>query len=298
MNYDALEGNMDGIEEFLEEFSSISAANTGMSAISDLIRIAIAILGIIGMWKMFDKAGENGWGALIPYYKDYLLFKIAEFKNWFWGYLIGQIVTTIAAIVFFIYIFVAIAAGFSGEYKDSYSLILGFSFIAMVGVGIFLFVVRIMRAIKITKAFNISGGYAVGIIFLPGIFYFVIGISKTMFHKNRPYYGRENAYAQGQNPYVQAQNPYAQNMYGQQDPYNQSQNMYGQQDPYAQNGYSQNTYTQNPYAQNPYAQSQDPYAQNTQQPYGSNPYGTYSQNPGDGGSDNGNNGGYGNGSGF
>ncbi len=283
MDLEAIQnGDFSELEDFLEELNTFTAASSATSAISDLIRLTIAVLGIIGMWKMFVKAGENGWGSLIPFYKDYLLFKIAEFKNWFWGYLIAQIVFTIAAIVFFIFLFVALAAGISGSYNDGYTVILGFSLILFVGLSIFLFVVRIIRAVKITKAFNINGGYAVGLIFLPGIFYFVIGISKNIYHKNRPYYAQQDPYAQNQ----YAQNAYGQNTYGQQNPYGQPQNMYGQQpNPYAQ---GQNQYTQ----QNPYGQPQDPYAQNAQQPYGSNPYGTYSGNPADGS----NNGGYGNGS--
>jgi hypothetical protein len=41
-----------------------------------LISFAIAAVTIIGLWKVFKKAGEPGWAALVPFYNLYILFKI------------------------------------------------------------------------------------------------------------------------------------------------------------------------------------------------------------------------------
>jgi hypothetical protein len=48
------------------------------SAIFMLVVLAFAILVIAGVWKVFDKAGQPGWGALIPIYNIILLLKIAK----------------------------------------------------------------------------------------------------------------------------------------------------------------------------------------------------------------------------
>jgi hypothetical protein len=40
------------------------------------ISIAISILSIIAMWKIFEKAGEPGWASIVPIYNTYVLFKI------------------------------------------------------------------------------------------------------------------------------------------------------------------------------------------------------------------------------
>ena len=56
------------------------AATTGLSIFFTVMWIAclaIYVLAIIGFWKMFEKAGEPGWKALIPIYNLYILFKIA-----------------------------------------------------------------------------------------------------------------------------------------------------------------------------------------------------------------------------
>ena len=41
-----------------------------------LIGLALTVLAIIAMWKMFEKAGEPGWAAIVPFYNIYVLFKI------------------------------------------------------------------------------------------------------------------------------------------------------------------------------------------------------------------------------
>lgn len=41
-----------------------------------LVSLAVAIVSIIAIWKIFVKAGEPGWAAIIPFYNLYTLFKI------------------------------------------------------------------------------------------------------------------------------------------------------------------------------------------------------------------------------
>ena len=42
-----------------------------------LMAVCLLILTVIGYWGIFCKAGEKGWKVLIPFYNEYLLFKIA-----------------------------------------------------------------------------------------------------------------------------------------------------------------------------------------------------------------------------
>ena len=55
--------------EYSYEYSS-------SSPFASFLSLAIAILGIIAMWKIFVKAGEPGWAAIVPFYNIYTLFKI------------------------------------------------------------------------------------------------------------------------------------------------------------------------------------------------------------------------------
>lgn len=42
-----------------------------------IIILAICVVMIVANWKLFTKAGEPGWAAIIPFYSNYVLFKIA-----------------------------------------------------------------------------------------------------------------------------------------------------------------------------------------------------------------------------
>ena len=47
-----------------------------------LVGLLLAVIMIAGMWKMFEKAGEPGWAALIPIYNMVVLVKISGKEMW------------------------------------------------------------------------------------------------------------------------------------------------------------------------------------------------------------------------
>ncbi len=54
-----------------------------MDEISNLFVIAIALLVLASMWKIFQKAGRKGWEAIIPIYNLFVIQKIIN-KPWWW----------------------------------------------------------------------------------------------------------------------------------------------------------------------------------------------------------------------
>ncbi|GGB14223.1 DUF5684 domain-containing protein [Puia dinghuensis] len=44
--------------------------------------LAIAIIQIVGMWKVFEKAKQPGWAAIIPFYNFYIMLKIVGKPGW------------------------------------------------------------------------------------------------------------------------------------------------------------------------------------------------------------------------
>jgi hypothetical protein len=237
-----------------------------------LISIALNILLIVALWKLFEKAGEHGWAALIPYYNSYVLFKISGKKKLFWAFLPVSIITIISWIFFFVEAVLILSTGvlygygsYSGARGDesalaAYSAGLLISLLVGIAGFIALFVFRILQSIGLVKNFGVSGGYAAGIIFLPHIFYCILAFSS-----NIHYTGGTTGY--GYAPFG------GQGGYGQQ-PYGQSQQFYGQ--PQQFYGSQQQPYG----SQQFYGQPQQPYG--SQQPYGQPepPYGTlqnYSQ---------------------
>ena len=49
-----------------------------------IVLIPFLFLPIISLWKIFEKAGEPGWAAIIPVYHLIIIMKIAD-KPWWWG---------------------------------------------------------------------------------------------------------------------------------------------------------------------------------------------------------------------
>jgi hypothetical protein len=52
------------------------------SGVLTIIMLAVAVVFIIGLWKVFTKAGQPGWAAIIPIYNAYILVKIAGRPGW------------------------------------------------------------------------------------------------------------------------------------------------------------------------------------------------------------------------
>ena len=44
--------------------------------------LAIAVVTVIAMWKVFEKAGHPGWAAIIPIYNIYIMVQIAGRETW------------------------------------------------------------------------------------------------------------------------------------------------------------------------------------------------------------------------
>lgn len=61
----------------------------GIGIIGGLISLAFIVLMIASAWKVFTKAGQPGWAAIIPIYNFIVMLKIIG-KPWWWilGFLI------------------------------------------------------------------------------------------------------------------------------------------------------------------------------------------------------------------
>jgi len=62
-----------------------------------LVMMAVAVIAIIGIWKVFVKAGQPGWAILIPLYNVYILLKIAGRPGWWLLLMIIPLVNIVIA---------------------------------------------------------------------------------------------------------------------------------------------------------------------------------------------------------
>lgn len=123
---------------------AIAAATTvfaGALMVYAIIVLAIAIVQIIAMWKIFTKAGEKGWKAIIPIYNAVILFKISGLSPWL------------------ILVYLAVIIPFVGW-------IAGIALTAVL-------------CYKLAKSFGKDAGWAVGLYFLAPIFYMILGFGKS-----------------------------------------------------------------------------------------------------------------------
>ena len=106
-----------------------NAAAAGMGIGMMVVWLAIIVLMIAALWKIFEKAGEPGWAAIVPIYNLYILLKIAGRPGWW----------------LLLYL------------------------IPFVG-----FIIGIIVSIDVAKRFGKGVGFALGLVFLPFIFYPVL----------------------------------------------------------------------------------------------------------------------------
>lgn len=122
---------------------TVSGAIAGMMTVISLISFVIAVLQIVAMWKVFTKAGEKGWKAIIPIYNTVILFKIAGLSPWLVLVYLAMFIPVIGSLV-------------------------------ALGLTIYL-------AYNLAKSFGKGGGFTVGLILLAPIFYMILGFGSAKY---------------------------------------------------------------------------------------------------------------------
>lgn len=62
--------------------SSATMLDAGVYATAYAISLVIGVICIIGLWKIFVKAGKPGWASIVPFYNYYCLFDITFGNGW------------------------------------------------------------------------------------------------------------------------------------------------------------------------------------------------------------------------
>jgi hypothetical protein len=103
--------------------------------------LAIWVVSVIALWKMFEKAGIPGWKAIIPIYNYWLLFEMAGKPGWWALVSLGAIIPVlgfIAAIASFVlYCIAALELGKAFGKDTAFSVIalIIFNFIGLLILG-------------------------------------------------------------------------------------------------------------------------------------------------------------------
>ncbi len=95
------------------------------------------LIPAIASWKIYEKAGVNGWSALVPFHRNVKLFEIAGKPVWW----------------IFLYL-----------------------------VPILNVIVYVATLIALSKKFGHGVGFAIGLLFLPFIFFAILGLGKSEYN--------------------------------------------------------------------------------------------------------------------
>ena len=125
-----------------------------------MIVIAIAgvlgfIINVVGRWKLFSKAGEEGWKAIIPFYGTYTMYKLT-WINWLF------VVT---------YIIPFVLGAFDSDQMGMAGM--------LVSIAIFAFNVASNYMVSISYGKGI--GYTIGLTFLYPIFLLMLAFGKAQY---------------------------------------------------------------------------------------------------------------------
>lgn len=97
-----------------------------------MIWLLVLLVVIVGMWKVFEKAGHPGWAAIVPIYNLIVLLQIAGKPLWWIVLLFIPVANFIAAIL----ISIAVAEKFGKGVGYGLGLaFLGVIFYPMLGFG-------------------------------------------------------------------------------------------------------------------------------------------------------------------
>lgn len=94
--------------------------------------LVLSIIGIIGMWKLFQKAGQPGWAAIIPIYNTYILLKIADKPAWWLVFLLLSLIPFVGVFISLVF---SIVIGIEVAKRFGKSEVYGAVLCGILGVG-------------------------------------------------------------------------------------------------------------------------------------------------------------------
>ena len=166
--------NLTQAEQDAAIVGGVAGAVVGMIAVFVLV---FYVLTVIATWKIFKKAGEPGWKCLIPIYNLYIMYKIVGMKNWFWWMLAISVCASIMMSV-------DGTANLTPEQLENIDW--GqhpMTIFAVLISCIAAIWVEVVYSIRTSKAFGHGVGYAIGLFFLPNIFWLILGFDKSKYDK-------------------------------------------------------------------------------------------------------------------
>ena len=115
-----------------------------------LFVVAVYVVTVIGLWKMYVKAGRPGWAAIVPVYNWWVWVEIIERPRWWFWVLVGSVLL---------------------------------SWVPIVGIvlSVAMFVLYLLGCLDMAKRFGQGTGYGIGLWLLPFVFAPILGFGSARF---------------------------------------------------------------------------------------------------------------------
>ena len=143
--------------------------------------LALSVVMLVARYKLFEKAGEAGWKAIIPFYWSIVLSKIATGKKTLGAVFVAAYsVFWIAYISFYYRQMVMLMGNLEGSMSasDAASIMLFSLFVMVLSIG--MAVLNGILMFKLAKSYGKSEGWCVAMIFLSGILIIAMGFDKDL----------------------------------------------------------------------------------------------------------------------
>ena len=157
--------------DYTELFSSLG---------SNFIPLALTVLFFVGLFKLFEKAGEPGWKAIIPFYNTYTLCKISKCTKLFFLKLVSDILGGISLAISLAYLLMYCIDSLSTHPEDNWFIVFLIVFAIACLFGLVSFITWIFISINLTKAFGVSGAVVFALIFARRLTIFILGIMDSV----------------------------------------------------------------------------------------------------------------------
>lgn len=123
----------------IDALSYYKELSSNVSPTYYIFTLALTILLIIALWKVFEKASEPGWASIVPFYSSYVLYKITWGNGWLFLLNLLAIIPIVGSIAVIIINIITIAKLAKAFGKDGWfafgMVILSFIFIPILGFG-------------------------------------------------------------------------------------------------------------------------------------------------------------------
>lgn len=148
-----------------------------------LLLLAMTISTFAGLYKVFQKAGENGSHALISIYNLYGLVDIADLKSWFATTIVMQAIGLVSAFILRraeVLEFKSVTnLDSGGKFIQFYSLPNIAAYCLAISIG----VMFVYLFYLVAKRFNKGLGFSLGLAALPFVFWPILGFGNAQYDK-------------------------------------------------------------------------------------------------------------------